>query len=115
MKKVDPRASTMAVVQKNVRVWAFSFNMEARDPFVGDDPNQVRAARIDVKGRLPGQVLFRQNQLNVGCAQMFASCVPRFVHHRPAGVTERGACYKMALQQNTMASPRQERPIRRRV
>lgn len=76
MKKVDPRASTMAVVQKNVRVWAFSFNMEARDPFMGDDPNQVRAARIAVKGRLPGQVLFRQNQLNVGCAQVFASCVP---------------------------------------
>jgi hypothetical protein len=63
VKKVDPRASTMAVVQKNVRVWAFSFNMEARDPFMGDDPNQVRAARIAVKGRLPGQVLFRQNQL----------------------------------------------------
>ena len=115
MKKVDPRASTMAVVQKNVRVWAFSFNMEARDPFVGDDPSQVRTIRIAVKGRLPGRDLFRQNQLNVGCAQVFASCVPRFVRHRPAGVTERGACYKGALQQNTMASPRQERPIRRRV
>ena len=62
-KKGDPRASITAVVQKNVRVWAFSFNMEARDPFMGDDPNQVRAARIAVKGRLPGQGSFRQNQL----------------------------------------------------